>query len=62
FDLLCAVCGGSRGIGRAVSMLLAERCCRVVVVSRNQHAAQATVASLDGGTVSFIPSLHPWQS
>uniref|UniRef100_A0A8C7F9W5 Uncharacterized protein n=1 Tax=Oncorhynchus kisutch TaxID=8019 RepID=A0A8C7F9W5_ONCKI len=43
--------GGSRGIGRAVSRLLAERGCRVVVVSRNQHAAQATVASLDGGTV-----------
>ncbi|XP_024278334.1 carbonyl reductase family member 4 [Oncorhynchus tshawytscha] len=40
--------GGSRGIGRAVSRLLAERGCRVVVVSRNQHAAQATVASLDG--------------
>ncbi|KAM9479310.1 carbonyl reductase family member 4-like [Salvelinus alpinus] len=45
---LCAVCGGSKGIGRASSRLLAERGCRVVVVSRNQHAAQATVASLDG--------------
>lgn len=32
---LCVVCGGSRGIGRAVSRLLAERGCRVVVVSRN---------------------------
>uniref|UniRef100_A0A4W5PL62 3-ketoacyl-[acyl-carrier-protein] reductase beta subunit n=1 Tax=Hucho hucho TaxID=62062 RepID=A0A4W5PL62_9TELE len=48
---LCVVCGGSRGIGRAVSRLLAERACRVVVVSRNQHAAQATVASLDGEEV-----------
>lgn len=45
---LCVVCGGSRGIGRAVSRLLAERGCRVAVVSRNQDAAQATVVSLTG--------------
>uniref|UniRef100_A0A8C7LSP7 3-ketoacyl-[acyl-carrier-protein] reductase beta subunit n=1 Tax=Oncorhynchus mykiss TaxID=8022 RepID=A0A8C7LSP7_ONCMY len=45
---LCVVCGGSRGIGRAVSRLLAERDCRVAVVSRNQDAAQATVVSLAG--------------
>ncbi|XP_064845513.1 carbonyl reductase family member 4-like isoform X2 [Oncorhynchus masou masou] len=45
---LCVVCGGSRGIGRAVSKLLAERGCRVAVVSRNQDAAQATVVSLAG--------------
>ncbi|CAB1332040.1 unnamed protein product [Coregonus sp. 'balchen'] len=45
---LCVVCGGSRGIGRAVSRLLAERGCRVAVVSRNQDAANATVLSLAG--------------
>ncbi|XP_029282124.1 carbonyl reductase family member 4 [Cottoperca gobio] len=45
---LAVVCGGSRGIGRAVSRLLAERGCRLVVVSRNQEAAGATVASLHG--------------
>ncbi|XP_038134935.1 carbonyl reductase family member 4 [Cyprinodon tularosa] len=45
---LAVVCGGSRGIGEAVSRLLAERGCRVAVVSRNQEAAQAAVASLHG--------------
>ncbi|KAM4628543.1 carbonyl reductase family member 4 [Polymixia lowei] len=44
---LAVVCGGSRGIGRAVSCLLAEKGCRVAVVSRNMDAAQATVASLN---------------
>ncbi|KAL6486084.1 hypothetical protein MHYP_G00054760 [Metynnis hypsauchen] len=43
------VFGGSRGIGRAVSWLLAERGHRVVVVSRNVEAAQATADSLPGG-------------
>lgn len=46
---LAVVCGGSRGIGKAVSRLLAERDCRLVVVSRNKDAAQAAVASLHGG-------------
>lgn len=46
---LAVVCGGSRGIGRAVSRLLAERGCRLAVVSRNEDAAQAAVASLHGG-------------
>ncbi|XP_074523729.1 carbonyl reductase family member 4 [Halichoeres trimaculatus] len=45
---LAVVCGGSRGIGRAVSRLLAERGCRVAVVSRNEEAARATVKSLHG--------------
>uniref|UniRef100_A0A3Q2CJG1 3-ketoacyl-[acyl-carrier-protein] reductase beta subunit n=1 Tax=Cyprinodon variegatus TaxID=28743 RepID=A0A3Q2CJG1_CYPVA len=45
---LAVVCGGSRGIGEVVSRLLAERGCRVAVVSRNQEAAQAAVASLHG--------------
>lgn len=43
------VCGGSRGIGRAVSRLLAQRGCRLAVVSRNEDAARATAASLHGG-------------
>uniref|UniRef100_A0A3Q1B7E5 3-ketoacyl-[acyl-carrier-protein] reductase beta subunit n=1 Tax=Amphiprion ocellaris TaxID=80972 RepID=A0A3Q1B7E5_AMPOC len=45
---LAVVCGGSRGIGKAVSRLLAERGCRLAVLSRNQDAAQAAVASLHG--------------
>lgn len=46
---LAVVCGGSRGIGEAVARLLAERGCRVAVVSRNQEAAEAAVAALHGG-------------
>ncbi|KAK2907565.1 carbonyl reductase family member 4 [Channa argus] len=45
---LAVVFGGSRGIGRAVSRLLAVRGCRLAVVSRNEDAAQTTVASLYG--------------
>ncbi|XP_034386992.1 LOW QUALITY PROTEIN: carbonyl reductase family member 4 [Cyclopterus lumpus] len=45
---LAVVCGGSRGIGGAVSRLLAERGCRVAVVSRSEEAARAAVASLRG--------------
>lgn len=47
---LAVVCGGSRGIGKAVSRLLAQRGCRVAVVSRNKDAAQDTVETLHGGT------------
>ncbi|KAJ0065310.1 hypothetical protein NL108_007030 [Boleophthalmus pectinirostris] len=51
---LAVVCGGSRGIGRAVSRLLALRGCRVAVLSRNEDSARDTVASLPGdGHVSF---------
>ncbi|KAM9762400.1 carbonyl reductase family member 4 [Menidia menidia] len=45
---LAVVCGGSRGIGRAVSRLLAERGCRLAVLSRNEDAARAAVAALHG--------------
>ncbi|XP_073672730.1 carbonyl reductase family member 4 [Garra rufa] len=45
---LAVVFGGSRGIGRAVSQLLAQRGHRVVVLSRNKDAAQATAESLPG--------------
>ncbi|KAF7649462.1 hypothetical protein LDENG_00141110 [Lucifuga dentata] len=45
---LAVVCGGSRGIGKAVSCLLAQRGCRVVVVSRNKDAAQDAVGTLHG--------------
>lgn len=46
---LGVVFGGSRGIGRAVAQLLAQRGHRVVVISRNQEAAQATADTLSGG-------------
>ncbi|KAI1888727.1 hypothetical protein AGOR_G00171710 [Albula goreensis] len=43
------VFGGSRGIGRAVSQLLAARGHRVAVISRNLDAAEAAAARLAGG-------------
>ncbi|CAL8310355.1 unnamed protein product [Lota lota] len=46
---LAVVCGGSRGIGRAVARLLSSRGCRVAVLSRDLEAARAAVASLEGG-------------
>nr|XP_046248757.1 carbonyl reductase family member 4 isoform X1 [Scatophagus argus] len=49
---LAVVCGGSRGVGKAVSRLLAERGCRLAVVSRNEDAARSAVASLQGGTLN----------
>ncbi|XP_030627882.1 carbonyl reductase family member 4 [Chanos chanos] len=45
---LSVVFGGSRGIGKAVAMLLAQRGHRVIVVSRNHEAAQTTADSLAG--------------
>ncbi|XP_063057374.1 carbonyl reductase family member 4 [Engraulis encrasicolus] len=45
---LSVVFGGSRGIGRAVARLLAQKGHRVVVVSRNAELAQATAATLPG--------------
>ncbi|XP_056270618.1 carbonyl reductase family member 4 isoform X1 [Pseudoliparis swirei] len=46
---LAVVFGGSRGIGGAVARLLAQRGCRVAVVSRNQEAARTAMGSLPGG-------------
>ncbi|MBN3308496.1 carbonyl reductase family member 4 [Amia ocellicauda] len=43
---VCAVFGGSRGIGKAVSQLLAKKGHRVIVVARNLEAAQSTATSL----------------
>lgn len=54
---LAVVCGGSRGIGKAVSRLLAQRGCRVAVVSRNEDTASATVASLQGGKATLSVSV-----
>ncbi|KAM6963318.1 carbonyl reductase family member 4 [Aplochiton taeniatus] len=45
---LCVVCGGSRGIGWAMSVLLAQKGCRVAIVSRNHETAEAAAASLNG--------------
>lgn len=56
---LCAVFGGSRGIGKAVSQLLAEKGHRVVVIARDLDAAHATASTLGGMDVClFIEDLH----
>lgn len=45
---LAVVFGGSRGIGRAVSQLLAQSGHRIVLLSGNKEVAQATAQSLPG--------------
>lgn len=42
------VTGGSRGIGREIACLLAERGAAVVVVARDRGAVESTVAALPG--------------
>ncbi|XP_016149800.1 carbonyl reductase family member 4-like [Sinocyclocheilus grahami] len=44
----CCSVRGSRGIGRAVSQLLAQRGHKVVLLSRNKEAAQVMAESLPG--------------
>ncbi|XP_073500237.1 3-oxoacyl-[acyl-carrier-protein] reductase isoform X1 [Phyllobates terribilis] len=43
---ICAVFGGSRGIGKAVAKLLVQRDYRVVVISRNLDVAKATTEEI----------------
>uniref|UniRef100_A0A8C4SCZ7 3-ketoacyl-[acyl-carrier-protein] reductase beta subunit n=1 Tax=Erpetoichthys calabaricus TaxID=27687 RepID=A0A8C4SCZ7_ERPCA len=45
---LCAVFGGTRGIGKAVSQLLADQGHRVVVLGRSLDSAQAVAEALGG--------------
>ncbi|XP_056416992.1 3-oxoacyl-[acyl-carrier-protein] reductase isoform X1 [Hyla sarda] len=45
---VCAVFGGSRGIGKAVAKLLVQRNYKVAVISRNLDAAKATTEELGG--------------
>ncbi len=51
------VTGGSRGIGRAVSLALAEAGARVAVSSRKPAACEAVVAEIEaaGGEDSRLP-------
>ncbi|NP_001084717.1 carbonyl reductase family member 4 [Xenopus laevis] len=43
---VCAVFGGSRGIGKAVAKLLAQKDYKVAVISRNLEVAQAAVTEI----------------
>jgi NAD(P)-dependent dehydrogenase (short-subunit alcohol dehydrogenase family) len=47
-DKVCAVFGGSRGIGRAVAQLMAQKGYRLAIVSRNLEVAKVTAGELGG--------------
>lgn len=45
---VCAVFGGSRGIGKAVAELLAQKGCHLAIIGRNLDMAQTTAHNLGG--------------
>lgn len=47
-DKVCAVFGGSRGIGRAVAQLMAKKGYRLAIVARNLEVAKAAAGELGG--------------
>lgn len=47
-DKVCAVFGGSRGIGKAVAQLMAQKGYRLAIVARNLEVAKATASELGG--------------
>ncbi|XP_036914140.1 carbonyl reductase family member 4 isoform X2 [Sturnira hondurensis] len=50
---VCAVFGGSRGIGRAVAQLMAQKGYRLAIIARNLEVAKATAGDLGGGHLAF---------
>ncbi|XP_017651563.1 carbonyl reductase family member 4 isoform X4 [Nannospalax galili] len=52
-DKVCAVFGGSRGIGRAVAQLMAQKGYRLAIVSRNLEMARAAAGELGGDHLAF---------
>ncbi|NXS60710.1 CBR4 reductase, partial [Brachypteracias leptosomus] len=50
---VCAIFGGSRGIGKAVAELLAQKGCRLAIIARNLEVAQTTARSLGAGHLAF---------
>ncbi|NWI14784.1 CBR4 reductase, partial [Crypturellus soui] len=50
---ICAIFGGSRGIGKAVAELLAQKGCRLAIVGRNLEVAQTTAHHLGKGHLAF---------
>uniref|UniRef100_A0A8D0BAC6 3-ketoacyl-[acyl-carrier-protein] reductase beta subunit n=1 Tax=Salvator merianae TaxID=96440 RepID=A0A8D0BAC6_SALMN len=50
---LCAVFGGSRGIGKAVAHRLAQKGYCLAIIARNLDLAQSTAKSLGGGHLAF---------
>ncbi|KAF3818502.1 hypothetical protein GH733_011919, partial [Mirounga leonina] len=47
-DKVCAVFGGSRGIGRAVAELMAQKGYRLAIIARNLEVAKAAAGELGG--------------
>ena len=55
-DKIAIVTGGSKGIGRAISLLLAERSCRVFMnYARDEKAAQAVVKAAKWLSGEILP-------
>jgi len=55
-DKVTIVTGGSKGIGRAISLLLAEQGCQVFMnYARDEKAAQAVVKAAQGFSGEIIP-------
>ncbi|XP_077000563.1 3-oxoacyl-[acyl-carrier-protein] reductase isoform X2 [Tamandua tetradactyla] len=52
-DKVCAVFGGSRGIGRAVAQLMARKGYRLAIVARDLDVAKAAAAGLGGDHLAF---------
>ncbi|XP_009446833.2 3-oxoacyl-[acyl-carrier-protein] reductase isoform X6 [Pan troglodytes] len=52
-DKVCAVFGGSRGIGRAVAQLMARKGYRLAVIARNLEGAKAAAGDLGGDHLAF---------
>nr|XP_054341135.1 3-oxoacyl-[acyl-carrier-protein] reductase isoform X4 [Pongo pygmaeus] len=52
-DKVCAVFGGSRGIGRAVAQLMARKGYRLAIIARNLEGAKAAAGDLGGDHLAF---------
>ncbi|XP_008142952.2 3-oxoacyl-[acyl-carrier-protein] reductase [Eptesicus fuscus] len=52
-DKVCAVFGGSRGIGRAVAQLMAQKGYRLAIIARNLEVAKAAAGDLGGSHLAF---------
>ncbi|XP_060040260.1 3-oxoacyl-[acyl-carrier-protein] reductase isoform X2 [Erinaceus europaeus] len=52
-DKICAIFGGSRGIGRGVAQLMAQKGYRLAIISRNLEVAKATARELGVHHLAF---------
>ncbi|XP_016003676.1 carbonyl reductase family member 4 isoform X2 [Rousettus aegyptiacus] len=52
-DKVCAIFGGSRGIGRAVAQLMAQKGYRLAIIARNLEVAKAAASDLGGSHLAF---------